>query len=198
MTVSFKSCWYRTFFLKTKTRLSLNSTSGLPHPRQSLPVSKKWSKRSEREWGRETGGQAGLFLALRSFLNFSFILPVHSVLLSIAPVTRLSIHCLILPPLPPPSISLTHPDPIPSLLTSLSNSWGPALATIHQPDGPPLTGLPPPNSPPAPLQNTLTHICTQQPGHSPPYALYQAAAMLIGRKGWREGEMRRRDRAASL
>lgn len=65
----------------------------------------------DRERGRETGGRAGLFLALSSLLNSSFILPVHSVLLSIAPVTRRSIHCLILPPLHLPH---THPDPIPS------------------------------------------------------------------------------------
>ena len=160
----------------------------------------------EREWERETGGRAGLFLALRSFLNFSFILPVHSVLLSIALVTRRSIHCLILPPLPPPSISLTHPDPIPSLPAPLSSLRGPALAAIHQPDGPPLTGPPsilPPIIPSLPSdKHPHTHKYTQQPGHSPPYALYQAAAMLIGRKGWmdrgREGGMRRTDRAASL
>ena len=106
----------------------------------------------------------------------------------------------------PPSISLTHPDPIPSLPAPLSSLRGPALAAIHQPDGPPLTGPPsilPPIIPSLPSdKHPHTHKYTQQPGHSPPYALYQAAAMLIGRKGWmdggREGGMRRTDRAASL
>lgn len=153
-------------FLSQNKNMPVAEVDQRTPPPQSLPACKKWSKRNEvrESEGRETGGQAGLFLALRSFLNFSFILPVHSVLLSIAPVTRLSIHCLILPPLPLPSISLTHPDPIPSLLAPLSNLWGPALATIQQPDGPPLTGThPSPNlSPwiPPSAKHPHTHMHT--------------------------------------
>lgn len=158
MTVCFKSCWYCTFSLKIKTCLSLNTTSEHPPP-QSLSVSKKGSKRhkeSERE--RQVVGPV-FSLPSAPFWTFLFILPVHSVLLSIALVTRHSIHCLIRAPLPPPSISLTHPDPIPSLPAPLSSLWGPALAAIHQPDGPPLTGPPPSPSSPLtslPLQNILT------------------------------------------
>lgn len=69
------------------------SAAGVPSP-QSLPP--------EKESEGETGGRAAPLLALRSFLNSSFILPGHSVLLSIALVTRRSIQRVVPAALRPP------------------------------------------------------------------------------------------------
>lgn len=158
-----------------------------------LPKVRLWLGRGVKDIKREreTGGRAGLFLALRSFLNFSFH-SSSSFCASFHSTSDKALHSQPHSSTLPSSLHFphTHPGPVPSLLALLSSLRGPALAAIHQPDGPPLTGPPlsilPPNIPPS-TKHPYTHICTQQPGHSPPYALYQAAAMLIGRKGWMEG-----------
>lgn len=179
MTLSFKSSWYCTFFPKTKTRLNSNQR-GLP----SLPKLCLWVRGGPKEIERQRDRWSGwsfpcpplpfeLFFHSSSSFGASF----HS-------SSDKALHSL--PYSPPASPSHTPTPSPPSWLLCLACGGLPWLLFTSQTHchwlDPPSSGCPPLTS--LPLQNTLTHICTQQPGHSPPLRPVSGSCYANGRKGW--------------